>query len=86
MTPNNNLLALQQEWTTLQNQFDSYEKYSLLIKLFNVLVTCTLLFAFNAGCWAVLICAVLCLQDGIWKTFQSRMAERIETVESAISK
>ncbi|MEP1383712.1 MAG: hypothetical protein ABJK64_07935, partial [Paraglaciecola sp.] len=46
----------------------------------------TLLFAFNAGCWAVLICAVLCLQDGIWKTFQSRMAERIETVESAISK
>lgn len=33
------LSILQQEWITLQNQFDSYEKYSLVIKLFNILVT-----------------------------------------------
>ncbi|MEP0176830.1 MAG: hypothetical protein ABJH28_02150 [Paraglaciecola sp.] len=84
MTPNNNLLALQQEWATLQTQFDSYEKHSLLIKLFNVAMSCALLFIVNIGLWTLLICALIWLQDGIWKTFQGRIAQRLESVECSI--
>ena len=78
------LSTLQQEWITLQTQFDSYEKHSLLIKLFNIALSGILLFALNAGCWVLIVCAVLWLQDGIWKTFQARMGQRLEVVEAAI--
>ncbi|MCF2949067.1 hypothetical protein L0668_13175 [Paraglaciecola aquimarina] len=81
----NQLTSLQQEWTTLQNQFDSYEKYSLMIKLFNILVTCCLVFVLDLGCWAIFVCAMIWLQDGIWKTFQARMGERLEQVENALA-
>lgn len=78
------LTSLQQEWITLQNQFDSYEKYSLIIKLFNILVTSYLVFVLQLTSWAVVVCAIIWLQDGIWKTFQARMGERLETIELAI--
>lgn len=84
MTPDSNLLALQQEWTTLQTQFDSYEKHSLFIKLFNVAISCALLFIVNIGLWALFICAIVWLQDGIWKTFQGRIAQRLESLEHGI--
>lgn len=79
------LSMLQQEWITLQNQFDSYEKYSLIIKLFNILVTSYLVFGLNLSFGAIFICAVIWLQDGIWKTFQARIGERLEQVENALS-
>ncbi|TDF36376.1 hypothetical protein EYS14_16735 [Alteromonadaceae bacterium M269] len=80
----NHLSTLQKEWVTLQNQYDNYEKFSLVIKLVNVVVTTWLIFALGVGYWALFVCAALWLQDGIWKTFQSRMATRIESVEKAI--
>ncbi len=76
--------ALQQEWTVLQNQFDSYEKCSLAIKLSNVLLTCLLLFAFEVGAAALIFSALLWLQDGIWKTFQSRIGQQLAQVELAM--
>jgi hypothetical protein len=78
------LSVLQQEWVTLQNQFDSYEKFSLLIKLFNISITCLLLLVYNAGFWTLFVCASLWLQDGIWKTFQSRIGQRLEVIEQSI--
>jgi hypothetical protein len=75
---------LQSEWITLQNQFDSYEKCSLAIKIFSILACCVLVFALNAGVWSLLVVAVLWLQDGIWKTFQNRIGQRLEVVEQAI--
>lgn len=81
---NGQLSTLQQEWLTLQTQFDSYEKHSLLIKLFNIVLSSMLLLIINAGCWAVFICAVVWLQDGIWKTFQARIGQRLEQVETAL--
>jgi hypothetical protein len=75
---------LQSEWITLQNQFDSYEKCSLAIKLFSILICCVLVFALNAGIWSLLVVAILWLQDGIWKTFQNRIGQRLEVVEQAI--
>ena len=78
------LPTLQSEWITLQTQFDSYEKCSLGIKLFSILVCCMLVFALHAGIWSLWFIAILWLQDGIWKTFQSRIAQRLEVVEQAI--
>ena len=73
-----------QEWTTLQNQFDSYEKFSLLIKLLNISLCSLLLFYWQAGLWAVLVSGILWLQDAIWKTFQDRINQRLLTIEEAL--
>jgi hypothetical protein len=81
---NEQLPILQSEWVTLQNQFDSYEKFSLAIKLFSILTCCILVFALNAGVWSLLVVAILWLQDAIWKTFQNRIGQRLEVVEQAI--
>jgi hypothetical protein len=78
------LPILQCEWVTLQNQFDSYEKCSLFIKLFSILISCILVFALKAGVWSLLVVAILWLQDAIWKTFQNRIGQRLEVVEQAI--
>lgn len=81
---NSQLSLLQNEWLTLQTQFDSYEKCSLAIKLFNILLASLSLFILHASIWALVICAVVWLQDGIWKTFQGRIAQRLEVVERSI--
>jgi hypothetical protein len=80
-----NSTGLQQEWCVLQNQFDSYEKCSLLIKLIAVVLMCLLIFSMHIGLWGILIAAVLWLQDAIWKTFQSRISERLLSVEQALA-
>lgn len=70
------------EWTLLQNQSDSYEKYSLIIKL-----TAFALFTLCAidGLWGIvpgLIICALWLQDAIWKTFQARIEVRLLQLEA----
>lgn len=82
--PNINLSRLENEWVTLQNQYDSYEKCSLAIKLTSVITCCLLLFAMHLGLWTAPILAILWLQDGIWKTFQNRIGQRLEKIEQAI--
>jgi len=72
------------EWQTLQNQFDSYEKYSLLIKLCSLLMaTFGLLFQRES---ASLIAFVLIawLMDAIWKTFQGRFEDRLLFIEAQL--
>lgn len=78
--------ALAHEWALLQQQFGDYEKYSLLIKLVatTVVGSCAL-FAMHAAPVIVAIVAVLWLQDAIWKTFQSRVAERIARLEQSLA-
>ena len=73
------------EWCLLQNQFDSYEKHSLYIKLLSVIV---LLAAETSGVISIsmiLILLVLWLQDAIWKTFQSRIEPRLLQIEKYIA-
>ena len=82
--PDTQLALLKSEWITLQTQFDSYEKCSLGIKLFSVLISCILVFALNAGLASLWVIAILWLQDGIWKTFQNRIGQRLDVVEQAI--
>ncbi|MDM7859371.1 hypothetical protein QTP81_01965 [Alteromonas sp. ASW11-36] len=75
---------LQAEWQVLQNQFDSYEKFSLIIKLVAI---CTFVVFISTQAPLFLFAitfATLWLQDAIWKTFQARIENRILAIESAL--
>ena len=73
------------EWCLLQNQFDSYEKHSLYIKLLSVIVLLAAEISSVTSIFIVLVLVVLWLQDAIWKTFQSRIESRLLQIEKYIS-
>lgn len=73
------------EWCLLQNQYDSYEKHSLYIKLLSVIITTTVVVSGAPSIFTLLLVLVLWLQDGIWKTFQSRIEPRLMQIEKHIA-
>ena len=76
--------ALNQEWITLQNNFEQYEKAGLSIKLTAVvLFAAALLWGLSEGLTGV-ITLVLWVQEGILRTFQSRLGARILRIEQSI--
>ena len=77
--------SLQIEWTTLHAEHERYDQYALLIKLVTVVVAVILLGLQIALPIALVIIAVLWLQEGIWRTVQARAAQRIMVLEKAIS-
>ena len=74
------------EWCLRENQFESYEKHALYIKLSSILM----LFVSEAlnihTALVFLILMILWLQDAIWKTFQSRLEPRLLQIEKSIKK
>ena len=83
--PNQNKELLSQEWQILQTQFDSYEKFSLLIKLFNISFTALSITLAIPTLVSLMIIGIVWLQDGIWKTFQQRIEQRLLVVEAALA-
>jgi len=76
--------SFSQEWVVLHNDHEKYERYSLLIKLVSVII-CFVAISFDlSSVIAILFIGIIWLQDGIWKTFQSRMSDRILLVERYI--
>ena len=83
MTPQD---ALSQEWTTLQTQHEQYEVGGLIIKLASVALTVAG-FALHLNLKLMLaLVALLWLQEGIYRTFQSRLGRRILRVEQLIKR
>lgn len=76
--------ALTQEWSVLQTQSEAYEKHALYIKLMSIGVVAAALFVNQTGFGVAFLLAVLWLLEAIWKTFQSRITERILSVEGAL--
>jgi hypothetical protein len=76
---------LANEWSLLQNQFDSYEKLSLLIKLVSVALLAVAYFSGNLTVFVLFLLLILWLQDAIWKTFQSRIDTRLMQLEGYLS-
>jgi len=76
---------LMTEWCLLQNQFDSYEKHSLYIKLVSIMVLLSAEISGVIGIPIIFILLVLWGQDAIWKTFQSRIEPRLFQLEKSIS-
>ena len=79
------LSNLANEWSLLQNQFDSYEKFSLQIKLFAIGLLSIGYFTNNLGIFVFSLLLILWLQDAIWKTFQSRIDTRLLQIEQILS-
>lgn len=75
---------LQQEWLTLQQQYERYESGGLHIKLFTVALTVFGLVTTVPAVWLCGLVALLWLQEGIYRTFQSRLGQRILRVEGLI--
>jgi hypothetical protein len=81
---NSEASGLGQEWITLQNNFEQYEKGALLIKLAAILL-CGLGFVLALHeVVMVLLLLVLWLQEGIYRTYQSRLGVRIARIERGI--
>jgi hypothetical protein len=76
---------LASEWSLLQNQFDSYEKYSLFIKLVSIGIVSFAYFTHHIHFFIFILLMVLWLQDAIWKTFQSRIEVRLLQLEDYLS-
>lgn len=72
------------EWSLQQHQYDSYEKFSLLIKLLSISLCSILVFHNQLDYVIVALCSLLWLLDAIWKTFQGRIESRLLTLEKAI--
>ncbi len=76
--------GLGQEWVTLQNNHEQYERASLYVKLLAILL-CALGFALALHeVVTILLLLVLWLQEGIFRTSQARMGARLLRVEQAI--
>lgn len=76
--------ALATEWCLLQNQYDSYEKHSLYIKMFSIVVMLVAVTLQASSFFIVLLLLVVWLQDGIWKTFQARIEPRLLQLEQCL--
>lgn len=75
---------LKNEWSILQNQSDSYEKYSLLIKLVNIGLLSAAYISGNISIFVVFLSLILWVQDAIWKTYQSRIKSRLLQIENCL--
>ena len=77
---------LQNEWAIIHHDIEMYERYSLLIKLFSILIS-IIAIAYQIHVYlAVIFISILWLQDGIWTTFQNRMQSRILLIENDLQK
>ncbi len=77
--------ALSQEWTTLQNNHERYESGALWIKLVAVVLFFTGA-AIALEPWLLcLLQLVLWLQEGIYKTWQARLGERLLVLERLLA-
>ncbi|KQV50310.1 hypothetical protein ASC95_13060 [Pelomonas sp. Root1217] len=72
--------ALHQEWLALQSQHERYEALALSVKL--VAFAATVLVPDNTLALALL--ALLWLQEGVLKTFQGRLGDRLLAVEAGL--
>ena len=75
---------LGQEWMTLQNNHEHYERGALALKVVTVVFAFALL-ALNLPVWVVAgVEATLWLQEGVYRTSQSRLGLRLLVLEGLI--
>lgn len=73
------------EWQTLQDNHEQHEKNALLIKLTCITLSVAALATGLSFKWlgaAVLLCW---MQEGVFKTYQARLAERLLRVEAQLA-
>jgi hypothetical protein len=75
---------LAQEWTTLQNNHEQIERGALWIKLFTTALVLLGLALAVSPALVLFLVLVLWLQEGIVRTSQARLAQRIVQVETLV--
>jgi hypothetical protein len=75
---------LAREWQTLQDNHEQYERHALLIKLSCIALCTAGLAAHLPLVWVGASVLLLWLQEGIFKTYQGRLAERLLLVEAQL--
>ena len=75
---------LGQEWMTLQNNHEDYERGALALKVVTVVFAFALLAVNLPALVVALVVAALWLQEGIYRTSQSRLGQRLLVLERAI--
>jgi cell division protein FtsL len=80
---------LKKEWLLQQAETDRYEKCALGIKLFTVAIVALLLISqpllmFSWAVLIVLVVGLLWLTEGVWKTYQARIDQRLLQLEQAL--
>ncbi len=76
--------ALGHEWATLQDNHEQYEKNSLLIKLGGIALFVACLALPLPAAITVFLLLILWVQEGIFRTCQSRLGVRILRVEQLL--
>jgi hypothetical protein len=82
MNPTGTFNPLCLEWQTLQNNHEQHERNALLIKLTCLALSLLGLAAHVPGLWLAIGIALLWVQEGIIKTYQTRLANRLLRVEA----
>ncbi len=72
------------EWHTLQNNHEQHERNALLIKLTCLALSLLGIAAHVSGLWLAIGIALLWVQEGIIKTYQTRLADRLLWVEALL--
>ena len=75
---------LGQEWMTLQNNHEHYERGALALKLVSVVLAFALLAVNLPAPIVACVVAALWLQEGIYRTSQSRLGARLLVLERLI--
>ncbi len=75
---------LGQEWMTLQNNHEHYERGALQLKLVTVVFAFALLAVNLPALIVAVVVAALWLQEGIYRTSQSRLGQRLMVLEGLI--
>ena len=80
----NTLTLLSQEWQTLQRNHEQHERNALLIKLVCVVVCVVGLAASVSLGWLGITVLLMWGQEGIIKTYQSRLSDRLLVIEAQL--
>jgi hypothetical protein len=75
------IALLSKEWQTLQNQHAQYERSALQIKMVCLTVYAFVLATGLATPVIGVLVALFWLQEGMFKTFQNRLGERLLSIE-----
>ena len=78
---NNDLVK---EWQQHHSSYEKYELFALVIKLVAIALTLFLIVLIQPMTISLLMLAILWLQEGIWKTYQARINDRVELIEIAL--
>ncbi|MCZ4312305.1 hypothetical protein O4H66_02720 [Comamonadaceae bacterium G21597-S1] len=77
--------AAAREWAVLQPLYERYEFGALTIKLTAIVLLFGGIVIELHGAWLLLLLSVLWLQEGIFKTSQTRLGTRLLAIEQAIA-